>query len=201
MLAQATEALAVANGRIEADAQDLSDALDAAAAASAQREQAEAEAQSVRARLVELETEHERTLRRASAVQSDLAIERDRVAELEEAIEGSERKVSRLREQALAAGARSADAAEIEALRAQAEGERAIADRLRAAYSQESAARDAEVLAWHSEWQAALTRASQLADALSVARGQLERMGDGDQLEAGPPDTPARGLVRFARDD
>ena len=50
MLAQATEALAVANGRIEADAQDLSDALDTAAAASAQREQAQAEAQRVRAR-------------------------------------------------------------------------------------------------------------------------------------------------------
>jgi len=196
MLAQATEALAVANGRIEADATQLSDALDHAAAQAAQREQAEADAEDARTRLAELETEHERTLMRASAAQSDLEIERDRVAELEETVDASQRHIDRLREQARTAPARSADARELETLRERAERaehDRAVAARLRAAYSQESAARDAEVVAWHAECQAALARAAQLADALADARAELERVNDGDSLRV--------GSGRFARDD
>ena len=57
------------------------------------------------------------------------------------------------------------------------------------------------MLAWHSEWQAALTRASQLADALAVARGALERMGEVDPLDAGSPGPRSRRLVRFAREE
>ncbi len=201
MLAQATEALAVANGRIEADAQELSDALDAAAAQAAQREQSEADAQEARTRLAELQTEHERTLMRTSAVQSDLEIERDRVAELEETVDASQRHIERLHDQALETPARSGALRELETLRAQAEHEQAIAERLRAAYGQESAARDAEVTAWHAECQAALSRAAQLADALAVARAELERIHDRDGLGVGAPAAPARGLVRFVSDD
>lgn len=201
MLAQATEALALANGRLEADAQELADALDAAATQSAQREQAQAEAQAARVELAELETEHARTLRRASAAQSDLRLEQDRVAKLQDGIAASEQQIAQLRAQPQRGADAIVDPGELAALQARVEHERAIAERLRAAYRQESAARDAEVVAWHAECRQALARAAQLADALAVARAELERLHDPAGLGAGSPAAPVRGLIRFVSDD
>jgi hypothetical protein len=201
MLAQATEALAVANGRLETDAQELADALDAAAAQSAQREQAQADAQQARVLVAELQTEHERMIEHTSTMESDLQIERGRVGELQSVVAASEQELAQLRADVRRGVPPAADPGELAELQARVDHERAIAERLRAAYSQESAARDAEVLAWHAECQQALTRAAQLADALALARAELERLNDPSGLGVGSPAAPARGLIRFAGDE
>ncbi len=175
MLAQATEALALANGRLEADAHELAGALDVAASQTAQREQAEADALAFREQLAELEAEHAQALQRATSAESELARAQDHATEQRT----------------------GPDPAELAELQASIAHERAVAERLRDAYGQESAARNAEVLAWHAECQQAVDRAEQLAEALAAARQELERLRDPADLGVGS----GSGLIRFASKD